>query len=79
MCNPTVRRDQQNYVSIAQKWKFIILPDRSGEADDFNASILVAQTGGKQDLLKSLDISIYQILTRGNNPPYEVATPYGQI
>ena len=51
----------ENYGSTAQKWKVVILPDRSDEEDDFHASILVAQTGGKQDLLKSLDISIYQI------------------
>ena len=56
----------QYYGSTAQKWKGIILPDRSGVADDCHASILVAQTGGKQDLLKSLDISIYQIPTVGN-------------
>ena len=56
----------ENYGSTAQKWKGIILPDRSGTADDCHESILVAQTGGKQDLLKSLDISIYQIPTHVN-------------
>ena len=56
----------ENYVSTAHKWKGIILPDRSGEADDCLSSILVYQTGDKQDLLKSLDISIYQIPTHGN-------------
>ena len=58
----------ENYGSTAQKWKGIILPDRSGAADDCHTSILVAQTGGKQDLLKSLDISIYQIPTHSNTP-----------
>ena len=56
----------ENYGSIAQKWKCIILPDRSGALDDYHASILVAQTGGKQDQLKLLDIRIYQIPTHGN-------------
>ena len=56
----------KNYGSTAHKWKGIIPPDRSGAADDFHASILVVQTGGKQDLLKLLDIRIYQIPTHGN-------------
>ena len=54
------------YESTAQKWKGIILLERSDATDDCHASILVAQTNGKQDLLKSLDISIYQIPTLGN-------------
>jgi len=54
------------YGYIAQKWKGIILPKRSGAAHDCHASMLVAQMGGKQDLLKLLDISIYQIPTLGN-------------
>ena len=58
--------DDENYGSTAQNWKGIIIPDRSREADDCHASILVAQTGGKQDLLKSLDIIIYQNPTHGN-------------
>ena len=57
----------EKYGSTAHKLKGIIIPDRSGAADDCHASILVAQTGGKQDLLKSLDISIYQIPTHGNS------------
>ena len=56
----------EKYGYTAQKWKGIILPNRSGKADDCYASILVSQTGDKQDLLKSLDISIYHIPTHGN-------------
>ena len=56
----------ETYGSTAQKWKDIFLHDRSGDADNCHASIFVAKTGGKQDLLKSLDISIYQIPAHGN-------------
>ena len=55
------------YGSTAQKWKGIILPERSGVADDCHASVLVPQTGGKQDLFKSLDIRVFQIPTYGNS------------
>ena len=60
-----------NYGSTVQKLKGIILPDCSGEAYGCNASILVAKTGGKQDLLTSLDISIYQIPTHGNTTVFK--------
>ena len=53
--------DDEYYGYTAQKWKGIFPPKLSGAADNCHASILVAQTGGKQDLLKSLDISIHQI------------------
>ena len=55
-----------HYGSTAQKCKGITTSDRSGAADDCHASIFVAQTGDKQDLLKTLDISIYQIPTHGS-------------
>ena len=55
------------YGSTAQKWKCLILPERSGTADDWHASILMARTGDKQDLLKWLDIRFFQIRTYGNS------------
>lgn len=58
--------NDEYYGSTTQKWKGIILSERSGATDDCHASTLVAQIGGKQDLLKFLDISIYQIPTHGN-------------
>ena len=54
------------YGSTTQKWKGLILPERSVTEDACHASILAAGTGGKQDLLKLLDIRVFQISTGGN-------------
>ena len=55
------------YSSTAQKWKGPVLLEGSGTSDAWHTYILVARKGGKQDILKPLDIKVFQMTTYGNS------------
>ena len=55
------------YGYTAHKCKGLILPESFGSADACHSSFWVSRMGGKQDLLKSLDVRVFQIPTYGNS------------